>query len=85
MFDPQVHAEVEFELLEGAVLAVKTLNGLKVLGQTIKVALFLFVHFHLLCIPFALHLGPDFCRLMSNCVLFSRYRGQCVSQCWTWM
>lgn len=33
----RVHAEVEFELLEGAVLAVKTLNGLNVLGQTIKV------------------------------------------------
>ncbi|KAL3996790.1 protein SHQ1 [Sarotherodon galilaeus] len=33
----RVHAEIEFELLEGAMLAVKTLNGLDVLGQTIKV------------------------------------------------
>ncbi|XP_035769556.1 RNA exonuclease 5-like [Neolamprologus brichardi] len=33
----RVHAEIEFELLEGAMLAVKTLNGLNVLGQTIKV------------------------------------------------
>uniref|UniRef100_A0A3B4FJ35 RNA exonuclease 5 n=1 Tax=Pundamilia nyererei TaxID=303518 RepID=A0A3B4FJ35_9CICH len=32
-----VHAEIEFELLEGAMLAVKTLNGLNVLGQSIKV------------------------------------------------
>uniref|UniRef100_A0A8C7ZIS8 RNA exonuclease 5 n=1 Tax=Oryzias sinensis TaxID=183150 RepID=A0A8C7ZIS8_9TELE len=33
----RVHAEVEFELLEGAVLALKTLNGLSVKGQPIKV------------------------------------------------
>ncbi|XP_041838475.1 RNA exonuclease 5-like isoform X2 [Melanotaenia boesemani] len=33
----RVHAEVEFELLEGAMLALKTLNGLSVLGQPIKV------------------------------------------------
>ncbi|TMS23549.1 RNA exonuclease 5 [Larimichthys crocea] len=33
----RVHAEVEFELLEGAVLAIKTLNGLKMQGQSIKV------------------------------------------------
>ncbi|KAG8014614.1 RNA exonuclease 5, partial [Nibea albiflora] len=33
----RVHAEVEFELLEGAVLALKTLNGLKMQGQSIKV------------------------------------------------
>ncbi|XP_072240813.1 RNA exonuclease 5-like isoform X1 [Leuresthes tenuis] len=33
----RVHAEVEFELLEGATLALKTLNGLCVLGQPIKV------------------------------------------------
>ncbi|XP_062420509.1 RNA exonuclease 5-like isoform X2 [Pungitius pungitius] len=32
-----VHAEVEFELLEGAVLALKVLNGLHVHGQPIKV------------------------------------------------
>ncbi|XP_019958641.2 RNA exonuclease 5 [Paralichthys olivaceus] len=32
-----VHAEVEFELLEGAVLALKTLNGLSLQGQSIKV------------------------------------------------
>jgi len=39
MFGFQVHAEVEFELLEGAMLALKTLNGLCVLGQPIKVSL----------------------------------------------
>ncbi|XP_076004090.1 RNA exonuclease 5 [Genypterus blacodes] len=33
----RIHAEIEFELLEGALLALKTLNGLKVQGQTIKV------------------------------------------------
>ncbi|CAJ1054008.1 RNA exonuclease 5-like [Xyrichtys novacula] len=33
----RVHAEVEFELLEGAVLAVKTLNNLNMQGQPIKV------------------------------------------------
>ncbi|XP_074538633.1 RNA exonuclease 5 [Halichoeres trimaculatus] len=33
----RVHAEVEFELLEGAMLAVKTLNGLNMQGQSIKV------------------------------------------------
>ncbi|KAJ4944251.1 hypothetical protein JOQ06_012796 [Pogonophryne albipinna] len=33
----RVHAEVEFELLEGAELAVKTLNGLNMQGQSIKV------------------------------------------------
>ncbi|XP_020498848.1 RNA exonuclease 5 [Labrus bergylta] len=33
----RVHAEVEFELLEGAVLALKTLNGLHMQGQPIKV------------------------------------------------
>ncbi|XP_047430937.1 RNA exonuclease 5-like [Mugil cephalus] len=33
----RVHAEVEFELLEGAMLALETLNGLNVLGQPIKV------------------------------------------------
>nr|XP_020478441.1 putative RNA exonuclease NEF-sp [Monopterus albus] len=33
----RVHAEVEFELLEGAVLALNTLNGLIVHGQSIKV------------------------------------------------
>nr|XP_046226674.1 RNA exonuclease 5-like [Scatophagus argus]XP_046226683.1 RNA exonuclease 5-like [Scatophagus argus] len=33
----RVHAEVEFELLEGAVLALKTLNGLNMQGQSIKV------------------------------------------------
>lgn len=38
----QVHAEVEFELLEGAVLALKTLNGLSVKGQPIKVGLLYF-------------------------------------------
>ncbi|KAL6111005.1 rexo5 [Pungitius sinensis] len=32
-----VHAEVEFELLEGAMLALKVLNGLHVHGQPIKV------------------------------------------------
>ncbi|XP_038142786.1 RNA exonuclease 5-like isoform X2 [Cyprinodon tularosa] len=31
------HAKVEFWMLEGAVLALKVLNGLSVLGQTIKV------------------------------------------------
>ncbi|XP_036949422.1 RNA exonuclease 5-like [Acanthopagrus latus] len=33
----RVHAKVEFELLEGAVLALTTLNGLSVQGQLIKV------------------------------------------------
>uniref|UniRef100_A0A3P8SRP8 RNA exonuclease 5 n=1 Tax=Amphiprion percula TaxID=161767 RepID=A0A3P8SRP8_AMPPE len=33
----RVHAEVEFELLEGATLALKTLNGLNVQGQPMKV------------------------------------------------
>ncbi|XP_058496955.1 RNA exonuclease 5-like isoform X2 [Solea solea] len=33
----RVHAEVEFELLEGAVLALKMLNGLSLQGQSIKV------------------------------------------------
>lgn len=42
MFGLQVHAEVEFELLEGAMLALKTLNGLNVQGQSIKVTLFPF-------------------------------------------
>lgn len=36
-FALQVHAEIEFELLEGAELALKTLNGLNVQGQAIKV------------------------------------------------
>ncbi|KAK9540698.1 hypothetical protein VZT92_003135 [Zoarces viviparus] len=33
----RVHAEVEFALLEGAVLALKALNGLNMQGQSIKV------------------------------------------------
>ncbi|KAM7419663.1 hypothetical protein PAMA_016654 [Pampus argenteus] len=33
----RVHAEVEFELLEGALLALKAMNGLNVQGQSIKV------------------------------------------------
>ncbi|XP_056224531.1 RNA exonuclease 5-like [Seriola aureovittata] len=33
----RVHAEVEFELLEGATLALKTLNGFNLQGQPIKV------------------------------------------------
>ncbi|XP_042341648.1 RNA exonuclease 5-like [Plectropomus leopardus] len=33
----RVHAEVEFELLEGAMLALKILNGVNVQGQSIKV------------------------------------------------
>uniref|UniRef100_UPI003AAEF652 RNA exonuclease 5-like n=1 Tax=Centroberyx gerrardi TaxID=166262 RepID=UPI003AAEF652 len=33
----RIHAEIEFELLEGAMLAVETLNGLHVHGQHIKV------------------------------------------------
>ncbi|KAM3864623.1 RNA exonuclease 5 [Diretmus argenteus] len=33
----QIHAEIEFELLEGAMLAIKTLHGLSVHGQCIKV------------------------------------------------
>ncbi|XP_041640211.1 RNA exonuclease 5-like [Cheilinus undulatus] len=33
----RVHAEVEFVLLEGAVLALKTLNGFNIQGQSIKV------------------------------------------------
>ncbi|XP_040001312.1 RNA exonuclease 5-like isoform X2 [Xiphias gladius] len=33
----RVHAEVEFELLEGAKLALKTLNGLNLQGQSIEV------------------------------------------------
>lgn len=42
MFGVQVHAEIEFELLEGAMLALKTLNGLYVQAQPIKVTLFPF-------------------------------------------
>lgn len=34
----QVHAEIQFELLEGAELALKTLNGLNVQGQAIQVS-----------------------------------------------
>ncbi|XP_029006693.1 RNA exonuclease 5 [Betta splendens] len=33
----RVHAEIEFEMLEGAILALKTLNGLDLQGQSIKV------------------------------------------------
>lgn len=36
-FGLQLHAEIQFELLEGAALALATLNGLNVQGQTIKV------------------------------------------------
>lgn len=83
-FGPQVHAEVEFELLEGAVLAIKTLNGLKMQGQSIKVTLFL------LLIPFTLQLNAEvFVACISNmfaCVLtLSRSRGLFMSQCWTWI
>lgn len=42
MFGVQVHAEIEFELLEGATLALKTLNGLYLQGQPIKVTLYPF-------------------------------------------
>lgn len=48
MFGLQVHAEIEFEMLEGATLALKTLNGLNVQGQPIKVAIFLFLFLLLL-------------------------------------
>lgn len=54
MFGLQAHAEVEFELLEGAMLALKTLNGLNMQGQAIKVTLFPFFFFFLLLIPFTL-------------------------------
>ncbi|KAF7662363.1 hypothetical protein LDENG_00237440 [Lucifuga dentata] len=33
----RIHAEIEYKLLEGALLALQTLNGLKVQGQHIKV------------------------------------------------
>ncbi|XP_026158473.1 RNA exonuclease 5 [Mastacembelus armatus] len=33
----RVHAELEFEVLEGAMLALQTLNGLNIQGQSIKV------------------------------------------------
>lgn len=36
-FGLQLHAEIQFELLEGAALALATLNGLNVQGQNIKV------------------------------------------------
>lgn len=36
-FGLQLHAEIQFELLEGAALALATLNGLNMQGQTIKV------------------------------------------------
>uniref|UniRef100_A0A8D3E2Y6 RNA exonuclease 5 n=1 Tax=Scophthalmus maximus TaxID=52904 RepID=A0A8D3E2Y6_SCOMX len=39
MLNTAVHAEVEFKLLEGARLALKTLNGYSLQGQSIKVAL----------------------------------------------
>lgn len=35
---PQLHAQVEFQLLEGAVLALKTLDGLILHGQVLKVS-----------------------------------------------
>lgn len=79
----QVHAEIEFELLEGAMLAVKTLNGLNVLGQSIKVALFLFLFFPFASVIYSLcaAVRPTFMQIISNYLLFSRYRGRCVSQC----
>lgn len=39
MFGLQVHAQVQFELLEGAMLALKTLDGFKMQGLSIKVFL----------------------------------------------
>lgn len=79
----QVHAEIEFELLEGAMLAVKTLNGLNVLGQSIKVALFLFLFFPFASVIYSLcaAVRPTFMQIISNYLLLSRYRGRCVSQC----
>lgn len=60
MFGLQVHAQVEFTLLEGAMLAVKTLNGLNMQGQSIKVTL-PFSFFFLLRTPVTLQLC---CRLL---------------------
>uniref|UniRef100_A0A3B4FHG3 RNA exonuclease 5 n=1 Tax=Pundamilia nyererei TaxID=303518 RepID=A0A3B4FHG3_9CICH len=70
-------------LLEGAMLAVKTLNGLNVLGQSIKVALFLFLFFPFASVIYSLcaAVRPTFMQIISNYLLFSRYRGRCVSQC----
>lgn len=42
MFGLQIHAEIEFEMLEAALLALTTLNGLNVQGQPLKVTAFLF-------------------------------------------
>lgn len=70
----QIHAEIEFEMLEGALLALKTLNGLNVQGQPIKVTIFLFFLppssrcsksqvevFIGCCLPECFFLGPEAC------------------------
>ncbi|XP_051801738.1 RNA exonuclease 5 isoform X2 [Acanthochromis polyacanthus] len=61
----RVHAEVEFELLEGATLALKTLNGLNVQGQHMKVALFLLFCCFCSHFPFHVQTFPDSCTSIS--------------------
>lgn len=39
---PQVHARIEFQLLEGAELALSAFNRLEVEGRTVKVKLSIF-------------------------------------------
>lgn len=75
-FGLQVHAEIEFELLEGAELARKTLNGLTVQGQAIKVTPPL----------------PSFSAAVGHAEVvlrfmrvFSRCKGLFMSPCWTWI
>lgn len=89
MFGLQAHAEVEFELLEGAMLALKTLNGLNMQGQAIKVTLFPL--FLLLSVTYSLYtavkvilktaVSPTFLLVRAS----SRSRGLFMSQCWTWI
>lgn len=57
MFGLQVHAEVEYELLEGAMLALKTLNGLNMQRHTIKVTLI--PVFFLLSVTYSLYIAGE--------------------------
>lgn len=66
MFNFQIHAKVEFQMLEGAMLALEVLNGLSVSGQTIKVELLhllfliplLFMYLNLMSVCYNSKLGP---------------------------
>ncbi|KAM6940430.1 RNA exonuclease 5 [Xenentodon cancila] len=75
----RVHAEVEYELLEGATLALKTLSGFSVLGQPIKATRP--VHESLLDLDLNLNaLTAD--ALNANCVFavkLSQHVAQCVN------